>query len=405
MVHGENTHFEFDAEMRRVVIFGSTGNVGLCSLRTAVEKNLEVRAFVRDETKIPEDLKDKVETVVGDVTNVKDVAKAVAGRDAVVVVVGTGKNAGPTTVLSQGMRNIIDAMKAHNVELVSVCLSEILLFGLEAWSIGYDVIKDHRRMFDALKSSGLKWVTVFVPFIVDSPKCQYNIEFDSSNGFTISKYSLGKYNRKVPGANAHFELDAEMRRVVIFGSTGNTGLCSLRTAVEKGLEVRAFVRDKTKIPEDLRNKVEAVVGDVTNAKDVTRAIAGRDAVVVVLGTREDVSTLSQGMRNIVDAMKAHNVELVSVCLSDLLFFGVEIHIGYVAIAREHQRMFDVIKSSGLKWVAIFPPFILDTPKGRYAIEFDSAPGTTISKYSLGEFLVECLENPNYYQKRIGITDI
>ncbi|XP_039314489.1 uncharacterized protein LOC105203429 isoform X4 [Solenopsis invicta] len=379
MVHGENTHFEFDAEMRRVVIFGSTGNVGLCSLRTAVEKNLEVRAFVRDETKIPEDLKDKVETVVGDVTNVKDVAKAVAGRDAVVVVVGTGKNAGPTTVLSQGMRNIIDAMKAHNVELVSVCLSEILLFGLEAWSIGYDVIKDHRRMFDALKSSGLKWVTVFVPFIVDSPKCQYNIEFDSSNGFTISKYSLGKYNRKVPGANAHFELDAEMRRVVIFGSTGNTGLCSLRTAVEKGLEVRAFVRDKTKIPEDLRNKVEAVVGDVTNAKDVTRAIAGRDAVVVVLGTREDVS--------------------------NLLFFGVEIHIGYVAIAREHQRMFDVIKSSGLKWVAIFPPFILDTPKGRYAIEFDSAPGTTISKYSLGEFLVECLENPNYYQKRIGITDI
>lgn len=26
-------------------------------------------------------------------------------------------------MLSQGMKNIIDAMKAHNVELVSVCLS------------------------------------------------------------------------------------------------------------------------------------------------------------------------------------------------------------------------------------------------------------------------------------------
>jgi len=53
--------------------------------------------------------------------------------------------------------------------------------------------------------------------------------------------------------------------------------------------VRAFVRDKTKIPEDLRNKVEAVVGDVTNAKEVADAVAGRDAVVVVLGTREDLS--------------------------------------------------------------------------------------------------------------------
>lgn len=30
---------------------------------------------------------------------------------------------GPTTVLSQGLKNIIDAMKAHNVELISVCLS------------------------------------------------------------------------------------------------------------------------------------------------------------------------------------------------------------------------------------------------------------------------------------------
>jgi len=53
--------------------------------------------------------------------------------------------------------------------------------------------------------------------------------------------------------------------------------------------VRAFVRDTTKIPEDLRNKVEAVVGDVTNAKEVANAVAGRDAVIVVLGTREDLS--------------------------------------------------------------------------------------------------------------------
>lgn len=30
---------------------------------------------------------------------------------------------GPTTVLSNGMKNIIDAMKVHNVEMVSVCLS------------------------------------------------------------------------------------------------------------------------------------------------------------------------------------------------------------------------------------------------------------------------------------------
>lgn len=53
--------------------------------------------------------------------------------------------------------------------------------------------------------------------------------------------------------------------------------------------MRAFVRDEAKIPEDLRSKVDVVVGDVTNAKQVANAVAGTDAVVVVLGTRNDLS--------------------------------------------------------------------------------------------------------------------
>lgn len=53
--------------------------------------------------------------------------------------------------------------------------------------------------------------------------------------------------------------------------------------------MRAFVRDISKIPEDLKSKIEAVVGDVTDAKQVANAVAGRDAVVVVLGTGRDLS--------------------------------------------------------------------------------------------------------------------
>ncbi|XP_036149117.1 flavin reductase (NADPH)-like isoform X2 [Monomorium pharaonis] len=166
--------------MKRVVIFGSTGVIGLCSLRTAVEKSnfyypvhffkrspttrsdnlrgLEVRVLVRDKNKIPKDLIDKVEVVVGNVTNAEDVAKAVAGTDAVVVILGTGKDLSPTTVLSEGMQNIINAMKAHNVELVSVCLSGFLFYTLEETpAVCKDVTIEHQRMFDITKSSGLKF--------------------------------------------------------------------------------------------------------------------------------------------------------------------------------------------------------------------------------------------------------
>ncbi|XP_036149051.1 flavin reductase (NADPH)-like [Monomorium pharaonis] len=199
----------------------------------------------------------------------------------------------------------------------------------------------------------------------------------------------------------------EMKQVVIFGSTGNTGLCSLRTAVEKGLKVRAFVRDKTKIPEDLKNKVEAVIGDVTNAKEVAKAVADTDAVVVVLGTRQDLNyttVLSQGMRNIVHAMKTHNVGLVSVCLSEFCIDLGAVPVIFQDVVDEHRRMLDIIKSSGLKWVAICPPVIAEISKKEYTIAFDSIPGSVISKYDLGAFLVECLEKPDYYQKIIGISN-
>ncbi|KAL0118930.1 hypothetical protein PUN28_009514 [Cardiocondyla obscurior] len=199
-----------------------------------------------------------------------------------------------------------------------------------------------------------------------------------------------------------------MKRVVIFGCTGNTGLCCLRIAVEKGLEVRAFVRDVAKIPSDLTDKVEPFVGDVTNAEQVANAVAGRDSVVVVLGTGVNLSpttVLSQGMKNIIDAMKAHNVELVSVCLSAFLFLKVEgVPPIFKDLNADHQRMFDLTKSSGLKWVAVLPPHIADVPKSKYTVTFDSSPGRAISKYSLAEFLVECLENPDYYQKICGIAN-
>lgn len=56
-----------------------------------------------------------------------------------------------------------------------------------------------------------------------------------------------------------------------------------------GLEVRAFVRDAAKVPEEFKDKIELIVGDVTDADQVAKAIAGEDAVVVALGTRNDLS--------------------------------------------------------------------------------------------------------------------
>lgn len=198
-----------------------------------------------------------------------------------------------------------------------------------------------------------------------------------------------------------------MKRVVIFGATGNTGLCALNSAIHEGLGVRVFVRDVEKIPSTVRDKVEPVVGDVTNADQVSNAIRDRDGVVVVLGTRNDLkptTVLSEGMKNIINGMKQHSVELVSVCLSAFLFYKPEnVPAIFKDINADHQRMFDLLKESGLKWIAVLPPHIADAPSSKYVVKHDASPGRAISKHDLGAFLVEALQKPEHYQKVCGIA--
>ena len=58
-----------------------------------------------------------------------------------------------------------------------------------------------------------------------------------------------------------------------------------------GLEVRALLRDPTRLPETYRGKVEIIQGTVTVESDVEKTVEGRDAVVVTLGTRNDLGMI------------------------------------------------------------------------------------------------------------------
>lgn len=49
-----------------------------------------------------------------------------------------------------------------------------------------------------------------------------------------------------------------------------------------------LVRDPTKLPAD-HSASRVVVGDVLNIEDVKKTMEGQDAVIIVLGTRNDLS--------------------------------------------------------------------------------------------------------------------
>ncbi|KAI4468395.1 flavin reductase (nadph) [Holotrichia oblita] len=195
-----------------------------------------------------------------------------------------------------------------------------------------------------------------------------------------------------------------MERVVVFGSTGKTGIAAVEAAVKK----RAFVRDPSRLPDHLRNSVEVVKGDILNYTDVHNAIKDTTAVVSALGTGTDLgptTVMSDGMKNIVKAMKDLNVDIISLCLSAFLFYELDkVPPIFTHVNADHMREYEVVKESGLKYIAVSPPHIADMDSTEYITKFNENPGRAISKHALGKFLIDSLTEPDRYGKMWGICN-
>ncbi|XP_046971458.1 flavin reductase (NADPH) [Vanessa cardui] len=202
-----------------------------------------------------------------------------------------------------------------------------------------------------------------------------------------------------------------MKKVVIFGSTGMTGLCAVEAALKKGVSVRAVVRDPSKFPEDLKNKVEIFKGDVLEPDSVNQAVEGTDGVVIALGTRgslEPTSDMSEGTKNIIEAMRAKHVKNVTACISAFLFYEpAKVPPRFVDITKDHKRMYEELQQSGLNWVAVFAPHISDDPSRDIIVEVnpEKSPGRCISKHDLGKFLVDGLTEEKYFKTVIGLCNV
>lgn len=59
-----------------------------------------------------------------------------------------------------------------------------------------------------------------------------------------------------------------------------------------GYNVTVLVRDPARLPADHKAS-RVVVGDVLNKEDVKKTMEGQDAVIIILGTRNDLSKAPQ----------------------------------------------------------------------------------------------------------------
>lgn len=172
------------------------GIIGINHIKNAyLSTGLSVRLLYRtEETVEPFKGREKVELVKGDVTNIQDVENTLNGTDSVVVTLGTRNKLDPTTVMSSGLTNILNAMEKLNLRKISVCLSSFLFWDQDKVPKQFEHLNaEHKRMLDILKSTSLDYIAILPPHIANEPSSQHKILHDQSPGRVISKFDLAKF--------------------------------------------------------------------------------------------------------------------------------------------------------------------------------------------------------------------
>jgi putative NADH-flavin reductase len=226
------------------------------------------------------------------------------------------------------------------------------------------------------------------------------------------------------GSTQHNGLSVEpvrkVRHLLVIGATRHTGNQVMRQALAAGHTVTALARDPARI-EIQHERLRVVCGDVMDAATLVPAIAGCDAVLSALGAtsavRKPTTLYSEGMRNIVQAMRAAGVpRLIAVTAAplnrdkdDTLPSRVMNRMMWAFIKELYSdmaRMEEVIRTSGLEWTILRPPKLTGkSPTGRYrlAINRSVRGGYSIGRADLAGAMLKLLDDPTAMRAAIGIA--
>lgn len=68
--------------------------------------------------------------------------------------------------------------------------------------------------------------------------------------------------------------------------------------------------------------------------------------------------MSDGTKNIIQAMKNNGLQKFSACMSSFLFMQPEmVPKVFIDLNADHKRMLELVKDSGLEYRAVLPPHI------------------------------------------------
>ena len=202
-----------------------------------------------------------------------------------------------------------------------------------------------------------------------------------------------------------------MKKIALFGATGQTGQLFLRAALAGGYQVKALVRHANKLTQKSA-RLTVIEGDVLNSADVYKTVEGTDIVVSLFGHVKGSPEWLQtnGTKNIVAAMKTHNVgRIISLSGGGLPFpekdkpkfadyvIRTIMKVAVPKVLNDAVAHHEVLVASGLKWVIVRGPRLTnDARKGQYRVGWVGVNASTkISRADLADFILTQVEDETF----------
>jgi len=213
-------------------------------------------------------------------------------------------------------------------------------------------------------------------------------------------------------------------RILLLGATGRTGRFVMDFCRLLGYQVTALVRDASRlerIPPDLR----VVKGSPEILSDVQEAIKNCDAVIVTLNNISTPGSISiqapfliaNSVRNCLAVMAERGPRRIVV----MSMLGVGDSLGYAPAAihgmkgsnefktlfADHEATDMLIKESPLDWTEVRAVGLRENgPLKDLIVTYAGTPrpAPTISRRHVAKFLVECLDDKNYFKKSPIISE-
>ncbi|MFJ5762979.1 NAD(P)-dependent oxidoreductase [Neobacillus sp. NPDC093182] len=203
--------------------------------------------------------------------------------------------------------------------------------------------------------------------------------------------------------------------ILILGATGRVGSQIVTYALHDRHHVTVLVRTPEKIQINNEN-LTIIQGNVLNKDDIVDVMHGIDVVISALNT-DGTTTLSESMPLIIEAMENGGIKrIITIGTAGILqsrttpnslrYQSSESKQKSTRVAKEHHKVYDILKQSTLKWTIVCPTYLSDGERvGKYRIDRNFLPegGAEISVPDTAEFTFKQIKARDYIKSRVGIA--